>query len=73
VAVHCPKEFTHIVQRAGGVWMTGSRRWLIERRRNGSMRSPRVIPQRALHMVADVGVMRIQPVVGAPAPQHRQQ
>jgi len=32
VAVHCPKEFAHIVQRAGGAWEPGSRRWLVERR-----------------------------------------
>jgi hypothetical protein len=32
VAQH-PKELPHIVQRAGGVWEPGSRRWLVERRR----------------------------------------
>ena len=37
VAVHCPAEFAHIVQRAGGVWEPGSRRWLVERRRIGPM------------------------------------
>jgi hypothetical protein len=26
VAVRCPKEFAHIVQRAGGVWEPGLRR-----------------------------------------------
>jgi hypothetical protein len=29
--VRCPKELAHIVQRAGGVWEPGSRRWLVER------------------------------------------
>jgi hypothetical protein len=35
VAVRCPKELAHIVQRAGGVWEPGSRRWLVDRRRIG--------------------------------------
>ena len=37
VAVRCPKELAHIVQRAGGVWEPGSRRWLVERRRVGPL------------------------------------
>ena len=35
VAVRCPQDFAHILQRAGGVWEPGSRRWLVERRRIG--------------------------------------
>ena len=35
VAVRCPRELAHIMQRAGGVWEPSSRRWLIERRRIG--------------------------------------
>jgi hypothetical protein len=35
VAVRCLKELAHIVQRAGGVWEPGSRRWLVERWRIG--------------------------------------
>ena len=37
VAVRCPKEFAHILKRAGGVWEPGSRRWLVDRRRVGSL------------------------------------
>jgi hypothetical protein len=33
VAARCPKELAHILQRAGGVWEPGSRRWLVDRRR----------------------------------------
>ena len=32
VAVRCPRELAHVMQRAGGVWEPGSRRWLIDRR-----------------------------------------
>jgi hypothetical protein len=35
VAVRCPREFAHILQRAGAVWEPGSRRWLVQRRRIG--------------------------------------
>jgi hypothetical protein len=35
VAVRCPREFAHILRRAGGVWEPGSRRWLVQRRRIG--------------------------------------
>jgi hypothetical protein len=28
VAVRCPQEHAHIVERAGGVWEPGTRRWL---------------------------------------------
>jgi hypothetical protein len=35
VAVRCPRELAHVMQRAGGVWEPGSRRWLIDRRRVG--------------------------------------
>jgi hypothetical protein len=35
IAVRCPHEFNPLMQRAGGVWEPGSRRWLIERRRIG--------------------------------------
>jgi hypothetical protein len=33
VAVRCPRELAHVMQRAGGVWEPGSRRWLVDRRR----------------------------------------
>jgi hypothetical protein len=35
VAVRCPRELTPILERAGGLWEPGSRRWLVERRRIG--------------------------------------
>lgn len=34
-AVRCPRELTHILQRAGGEWEPDSRRWLVGRRRIG--------------------------------------
>jgi hypothetical protein len=35
VAIRCPQDFAHILQRAGGVWEPGSRRWLVTRHRIG--------------------------------------
>ena len=35
VAVRCPKELAHILQRAGAIWEPGSRRGLVQRRRIG--------------------------------------
>jgi hypothetical protein len=35
VAVRCPQDLVHILQRAGAAWEPGSRRWLVERRRIG--------------------------------------
>ena len=35
VAVRCPQDFAHILQRAGGKWEPGSRRWLVTRHRIG--------------------------------------
>jgi hypothetical protein len=35
VAVRRPQDFAHILQRAGGLWEPGTRRWLVERRRIG--------------------------------------
>ena len=35
VAVRCPREFDHLMRRAGGQWEPGSRRWLVQRRTNG--------------------------------------
>jgi hypothetical protein len=35
VAVRCPSDLDPVMQRAGGLWEPGSRRWLIERRRIG--------------------------------------
>ena len=35
VAVRCPRELAHVMQRAGGVWEPGSRGWLVDRRRVG--------------------------------------
>ena len=35
VAVRCPQELAHILQRAGGVWEPGTRRWLVTRHGSG--------------------------------------
>jgi hypothetical protein len=35
VTVRCPRELAEVMQRAGGQWEPGSKRWLIERRRIG--------------------------------------
>ena len=35
VAIRCPHDFDQLMQRAGGLWEPGSKRWLIERRRIG--------------------------------------
>jgi hypothetical protein len=35
VAVRCPQDFAYILQRAGGMWEPGSRRWLVTRHRIG--------------------------------------
>jgi hypothetical protein len=35
IAIRCPKELAHILQRAGAIWEPGSRRWLVQRRRIG--------------------------------------
>jgi hypothetical protein len=32
-AVRCPHDFDALMQRTGGLWEAGSRRWLINRRR----------------------------------------
>ena len=37
VAVRRPQDFAHILQRAGGLWEPGTRRWLVERRRIGPL------------------------------------
>jgi hypothetical protein len=37
VAVRCPVELEPLVQKAGGMWEPGSRRWLVERRRMGPL------------------------------------
>ena len=37
LAVRCPTDLEPIVQRAGGIWEPGSRRWLVERRRVGPL------------------------------------
>jgi hypothetical protein len=33
IAVRCPTDLVPMVQKAGGIWEPGSRRWLVERRR----------------------------------------
>jgi hypothetical protein len=33
VAVRCPSDLAPLVQKAGGLWEPGSRRWLVERKR----------------------------------------
>jgi hypothetical protein len=35
IAVRCPKELAHILQRAGATWEPGSGRWLVQRRSIG--------------------------------------
>jgi hypothetical protein len=37
VAVRCPADLAPLVQKAGGIWEPGSRRWLVERRRMGPL------------------------------------
>jgi hypothetical protein len=37
VAVRCPTELDPVMQRAGGMWEPGSRRWLVEQRRLGPL------------------------------------
>ena len=37
IAVRCPHDLDPLMQRAGGLWEPGSRRWLIERRRMGPL------------------------------------
>ena len=37
VAVRCPHDLDPLMQRAGGLWEPGTRRWLIERRRMGPL------------------------------------
>jgi hypothetical protein len=42
IAGRCPHDLDTLMQRAGGLWEPGSRRWLIERRRiNPLMRNLR--------------------------------
>ena len=36
-AVQCPSELAPLMQKAGGIWEPGSRRWLVERRRLGPL------------------------------------
>jgi hypothetical protein len=35
IAVRCPEELAHILQRAGAVWEPGIKRWLVQRLRMG--------------------------------------
>ena len=37
IAVCCPHDLDLLMRKAGGLWEPGSRRWLIERRRIGSV------------------------------------
>ena len=37
IAVRCPAELVPLVQKAGGMWEPGSKRWLVERRRIGPL------------------------------------
>jgi hypothetical protein len=37
IAVRCPHDLDQLMQRAGGLWEPGTRRWLIERRRMGPL------------------------------------
>jgi hypothetical protein len=35
VTIRCPHQYDELMQRAGATWDTGTRQWLIERRRIG--------------------------------------
>ena len=35
MAIRCPQDFAHNLQRAGGMWEPCSRRWLVTRHRIG--------------------------------------
>jgi hypothetical protein len=37
IAVRCPSDLDPWMQKAGGLWEPGGRRWLIERRRIGPL------------------------------------
>jgi hypothetical protein len=37
IAVRCPHDLDPLMRKAGGQWESGSRRWLIERRRIGPL------------------------------------
>jgi hypothetical protein len=37
IAVRCPHDLDPLMQRAGGLWEPGTRRWLIEQRRMGPL------------------------------------
>jgi hypothetical protein len=37
VAVRCPRDLDPLMQKAGGQWEPGERRWLIELRRTGPL------------------------------------
>jgi hypothetical protein len=37
VAVRCPAELAPLMQKAGGSWEPGSKRWLVEQRRLGPL------------------------------------
>ena len=37
VAIRRPRKLGHIVERAGGVWEPGTRRWLIRRKCIGTL------------------------------------
>jgi hypothetical protein len=37
VTVRCPSDLVPLVEKAGGTWEPGSRRWLVERRRMGPL------------------------------------
>jgi hypothetical protein len=46
VALRCPSELAPLMEKAGGMWEPGSRRWLIQPRRIGPL-------IRSLHRVTD--------------------
>jgi hypothetical protein len=33
--VRCPRQYDELMRRAGAVWESGTRQWLVERRRIG--------------------------------------
>jgi hypothetical protein len=35
VMVRCPRQYDELMRRAGAVWESGTRQWLVERRRIG--------------------------------------
>ena len=65
VAVRCPQDFAHILQRAGGMWEPGSRRWLVTRHRIGPVIRALEYPLRFLTDYAGGCIVAMTSYVGA--------